>query len=299
MMYMIVAVSDVHLGTAHIPSLTSPDRVQFKRFLLYLRDDLQPDHLVLNGDIDDLWRRNIRTLTRENYDIYNLLAELRDEDIQLHYLLGNHDWYARRDRGGKISRYNEPYYDTEYLEERSLTIPEPAEELSLTTHETNYKFMHGHQFDEKQQRWLFDYLALTDGDAIGDEMEYAWVIAKELRGSSNTFRRVRQLIANRIGNTLDEQVEQMDVAESGREAKLGIDPGTAMITTRNKSKIDWLCIGHTHIAGIEPDPISANGGVANSGTWKGGKDTYLLLEERPSLMDWNNGSPSKLESQPG
>ena len=80
---MIVAVSDTHLGTAHLDSI-DPDRDEFKQFLKYLRDDLQPTHLVLNGDIEDFWRRDMRTLTRENYDVFTRLRELRDAGIEVH-----------------------------------------------------------------------------------------------------------------------------------------------------------------------------------------------------------------------
>lgn len=295
---MIVVVSDIHLGTAHIPTITPPDRKQFKNFLRYLRDDLRPDHLVLNGDIDDLWRRNIRTITRENYDIYNLLAELRarPNPIKVHYILGNHDWYAQRDRAGKMSKYIDKYYDIEYKE----MIPTPTEKETLRTHGTTYAFRHGHQFDEEQLHpWIFNQLALADGDAIGEEMEYSYMFYKqigksykEIRSESLTrsAKRIADLISDRKKGSLDEQVEKMDIAESGREDELGIAPGNSLDQVR-ESSVDWLCLGHTHRAGIKADPTSANGGVANSGAWKGGTDTYLILEESPRLMDWNDGNP--------
>lgn len=290
---MIVVVSDIHLGTAHIPTLIPPDRDEFKSFLRYLRDDLQPDHLVLNGDIDDLWRRNIRTLTRENYDIYSLLAEIRDNKTKVHYILGNHDWYAHRDRSGRISKYNERYYDTEYLEEHSLRIPEPIEELKLTTHKTDYRFMHGHQFDQEQlHQWIFDQLALIDGDAFGDEMESTHLWLKEIRDNPLSLEKVRRLIFDFKKGPSAKQIKKMDVTESEREASLGIAIGNSLDVLKKPPSTDWLCIGHSHCPGIEADPTS-NGGVVNSGAWIGGMDTYLILEQSPRIMEWNNGEPTE------
>lgn len=124
-----VVVSDVHLGVKkQHGNVTPPDRNQFKQFLIALRDRKLDDfrdvnHLILNGDIEDLWRRHLRTLTRENYDIYNLLYEIKEKtNIQVHYVRGNHDAYARHDRSEPIASTNPEYYNTEHDEKFRLTI---------------------------------------------------------------------------------------------------------------------------------------------------------------------------------
>lgn len=286
----IVVVSDIHLGTEGIDGVVPPNRDHFKNFLrkfpekLEPKLDLKPKHLVLNGDIDDLWRRNIRTLTRENYDIYNLLAELRKNEVEIHYILGNHDWYARRDRMSRSRDQRENYYDTNY---------EP--ECELKTHGTSYKFKHGYEFDRVvwgfartaerigggDPHRLFDRLAEFDGDVYGDRQEQLW-------------NRVRRFLPPRVDlSQFGPMLEQLDA--ENRKHELGIAPGRAMATVRKDDSIHWLCIGHTHVPGIRSDSSVENGGVANSGAWEGGNDTFLLLEKSPGLWRWNNGDPEQVD----
>ncbi len=276
---MIVVVSDTHLGTEHLRSVT-PDREEFKRFLRYLKDDLRPTHLVLNGDIEDFWRRDMRTLTRENYDVFALLKEVRDSGIGVHYVRGNHDWYARKDvelRNHRGDDEIERYYDTEY-----------AERLTMTTHGTTYTFMHGHQFDPVQDEWYFDKLAVISTDAIGATFSEKWAIFSEVEGVTGILRAMLKLTADRIkGRAWDRRIAEMD--RCGHDHDLDDHPPAAERYVEAHSRTDWLCIGHTHCAGVSDDT-----NVANSGAWLNDEDTYLLLEERPRLMDWNDGDPTPI-----
>ena len=302
----IVVVSDIHLGTGHIEKITPPNRDEFKDFLRYFPEKLddEPKHLVLNGDFDDLWRRNTRTITRENSDVYNLLSDLQNEkEIDVHYILGNHDWYARRDRQGEISMHNEQTYASEY-----------KEIIYRQTHGTRYKFMHGHQFDHTLKKILklissqldmdieeekvFDFLAEVDGDVFGNKMEEWWQFFKSNRSRFSRSPSIRWLQKNlnkrkwrRERRRLESQTKMLAVAESNRKSKLGVEPGGAMDDVRRDPNADWLCIGHTHFDGIVEDSNVTNGGVANSGTWKGGNSTFLVLKEEPTLWEWNNGQP--------
>ncbi|GEM_PF-1244999 len=286
----IVAVSDVHLGTAHIEGITPPDRGRFEEFLREFPDVLgsvlgtTPGHLVLNGDVDDLWRRNVRTLTRENYDIYGLLADLRERGIEVHYVLGNHDWYARRDREGAGGRSGVSYYDTDY-----------EERVRLATNGTNYTFVHGYQFDRlilgfaramgfSPPEDVFDVLAEFDGDVYGNGQERLWNRIRRFGEYRYDFSRFRSLL------------EQVDVDGGERKRDLGVAPRGAMRSARRDPDTDWLCIGHTHVGGIEPDPSVENGGVANSGAWKGAEDSFLVLEATPGLWSWNDDDPVRLET---
>ena len=148
---MIVVVSDTHLGTEHLNS-TSANREAFTTFLSYVREELHPTDLVLNGDIEDLWRRDMRTVTRDDFDVFAELKACRERGIDVHYVLGNHDWYARKD----IRAGQEQFYETDY-----------RTALTLEYETTTYAFLHGHQFDPIQEPWYFDKLALVTDDVIG------------------------------------------------------------------------------------------------------------------------------------
>ncbi len=266
---MIVAVSDVHLGVAGLESLAS-GRTEFRRFLRHLRDEARPDHLVLNGDVEDLWRRDMRTLTRENYDVFTLLSELRDAGIGVHYVLGNHDWYARRDARAR----GEPYYETEY-----------DAELTLETDGTAYAFLHGHQFDPLQREWYFDKLALVSDDAVGATFSKKWAVVADADDNVELAKTLGKLLYDRISEgSWDRRVLEMDRCET--DLDLGVEPPGSARYVRSRPEVDWLCIGHTHEAGI-----AGSGNVANSGAWLGDRHTYLELTDEPRLMEWNEGDP--------
>ena len=269
---MIVAVSDVHLGVAGLESLAS-GRAEFRRFLRHLRDEVRPDHLVLNGDVEDLWRRDLRTLTRENYDVFSLLSELRAAGIAVHYVLGNHDWYARHDARAR----EEPYYETEY-----------AVDLTLETDGPAYPFLHGHQFDPVPREWYFDKLALVSDDAVGAAFSEKWAVVADADDNVDLAVTVGKLLYDRITQgSWDHRVLEMDRCET--DLQLGVQPpGSARYVASNPDT-DWLCLGHTHEAGIAED---AN--VANSGSWLGDRHTYLMLTDAPRLMEWNDGDPSEV-----
>jgi len=273
---MIVAVSDTHLGTAHLDG-ADPDRDAFKRFLRYLRDDLRPTHVVFNGDIEDFWRRDMRTLTREDYDVFDLAAELRRAGIGTHYVLGNHDWYARRDVAVADGASDGRYYDTDY-----------AERLRLATDGTAYTFMHGHQFDPLQDEWYFDTLALISTDAVGASLSTLWAIVSRADGVLDAPGIVRKLASDRLRRgSWAERTAEMDRCRNPYDAGDAPFPGEYVA---EHPDTDWLCVGHTHRATIRE---GAN--VANSGAWLDGRNTYLVLEERPRLMDWNGGDPTVMD----
>lgn len=282
---MIVAVSDTHLGTEHLDSV-DPDREAFKRFLRYLETDLQPTHLVLNGDIEDFWRRDMRTLTRENYDVFGQLRDLQAAGTAVHYVLGNHDWYARKDvavhrRPDDDGAESDRYYDSGY-----------PDRLTISTHGTSYTFMHGHQFDPLQDEWYFDKLAVISTDSLGATFSEKWALFSEVDGPTGVVRALAKLASDRMRlGTWESRLGKMDRCG---DHDPDVSPRAAERYAAAHPDTDWLCIGHTHCAGIEAD---AN--VANSGAWLDGRDTYLVLTDRPRLMAWNDGDPKRIAGEPG
>ena len=269
---MIIAISDTHLGTDHLGP-TFNNREDVKAFLRFLRDNHQPDHLVLNGDIEDLWRRDMRTLTRENFDIFHLLQELQDGGTAVHYVLGNHDWYARKDvRRGRVS-----YYVNDY-----------AESLTLTDAGTSYTFMHGHQFDPLQDEWYFDKLALVSDDAFGSKFSHLWEIYSETRDLADAAATTKRLVIDRLTRgRWQQRIERMDRCQTGCDATAELHAAHNYAETMLDT--DVICTGHTHIPSISTD-----GRTANSGAWVGNRTTYLEINDGIRLLDWNDGNPQEL-----
>lgn len=84
----------------------------------------------------------------------------------IHYILGNHGWYAKRDQ--------DRYYATNYEKEKTLTA-----------YDTNYTFRHGYHFDKyilsfaraagfSPPEDVFNVLAEFDGDIYGNHQERLW-----------------------------------------------------------------------------------------------------------------------------
>ena len=266
---MIVVVSDTHLGTEDSSS-ASANREAFTEFLSHVRDELRPTDLVLNGDIEDLWRRDMRSVTRDDFDVFATLQECREAGIDVHYVLGNHDWYARKD----IEAGRRQFYETDY-----------HRELTLDYGTTSYAFLHGHQFDPLQDPWYFDKLALVSNDVIGATFSQKWAMYTEARSYLSALKTAFKLYRDRIARgKLEDRVAEMDVCQTGCNAREQYRDTRRYL--REKPDVDVICTGHTHHAAI-----SADESVANSGSWVGEETTYLVLEAEPKLMDWNDADP--------
>ncbi|MFW9768986.1 MAG: metallophosphoesterase [Candidatus Thorarchaeota archaeon] len=128
---MIVAVSDIHLGS-HKENRTG--------FLEFIREYLRPNQedisqIVLLGDILDLWRNTNSKVLLENLDI---LAELSHLEMEKCYLAGNHDFAVvslLRQISSSISR------------DSAGVLDNVSETLELNIDGLKVKLMHGHQID--------------------------------------------------------------------------------------------------------------------------------------------------------
>ncbi len=266
---MIVVVSDAHLGTEDLSS-ASANREAFTEFLSHVRDELRPTDLVLNGDIEDLWRRDMRSVTRDDFDVFATLQECREAGIDVHYVLGNHDWYARKD----VDAGRRQFYETDYYRE-----------LTLDYGTTSYAFLHGHQFDPLQDPWYFDKLALVSNDVIGATFSQKWAMYTEASSYLSALKTAFKLYRDRIvRGKFEDRVAEMDVCQTGCNAREQYRDTRRYL--REKPDVDVICTGHTHHAAI-----SADESVANSGSWVGEETTYLVLEAEPKLMDWNDADP--------
>lgn len=82
----LVVISDVHLGTygCRAEELTH-----------YLKS-IQPDKLVLNGDIIDIWQFNKRYWPKSHMQVLKEIVKLVAKETPVYYLTGNHDEMLRK-----------------------------------------------------------------------------------------------------------------------------------------------------------------------------------------------------------
>ena len=124
----VVIISDVHLGTygCHAEEL-----------LLYLKS-IQPEILVLNGDIIDIWQFNKNYFPKSHMKVVKHLMKFIGNGVKVYYIPGNHDETLRRFAGFELG---------------SFSI---RNKVVLKLHNTKAWIFHGDVFDVTMQhsRWL-------------------------------------------------------------------------------------------------------------------------------------------------
>jgi len=128
---MIIAVADLHLGSQMANKSGFSDFIS--EYLEPNQDDIS--HIVLLGDILDLWRETNSQVLLQNLDV---LTEIGRLDMKKHYLVGNHD-----------------YAIFSFLSQSKSSVPpesagvldQVSETLELTDDGLKLKFIHGHQVD--------------------------------------------------------------------------------------------------------------------------------------------------------
>ncbi len=123
-----VVISDVHLGTygCHAEALLS-----------YLKS-IETDHLILNGDIIDVWQFSKRYWPKSHMMVIKHIVGLMGKGVRVTYITGNHDEMLRKFAGFELG---------------SLVI---VNKLTLKMRDGHAWFFHGDVFDVTMQhsKWL-------------------------------------------------------------------------------------------------------------------------------------------------
>ena len=91
----IAVISDVHLGTYG----SRP-----KELLNYLKT-INPETLILNGDIIDIWQFNKRYFPKSHMKVIKYITSLLSKGTKVYYVTGNHDEMLRKFKGFKIGSF--------------------------------------------------------------------------------------------------------------------------------------------------------------------------------------------------
>jgi UDP-2,3-diacylglucosamine pyrophosphatase LpxH len=92
----LVVISDVHLGTYGCHA---------KELLRYLKS-IEPRHLVLNGDIVDIWQFSKRYWPKSHMKVIKHITSLITKGVKVTYITGNHDEMLRRFSGFEIGTFS-------------------------------------------------------------------------------------------------------------------------------------------------------------------------------------------------
>lgn len=88
----IAVISDVHLGTFGCRA---------KQLLTYL-NSIEPNKLILNGDIIDIWQFNKRYFPKSHLSVIKKIMNFAANGTEVIYITGNHDEMLRKFSGSEI-----------------------------------------------------------------------------------------------------------------------------------------------------------------------------------------------------
>lgn len=91
----ISIVSDIHLGTYGSKA----------KELLYYLNSIDPDILILNGDIIDVWQFSKHYFPNSHLAVIQKLLTMVSEGKRIYYITGNHDEVLRKFKGFKMGNF--------------------------------------------------------------------------------------------------------------------------------------------------------------------------------------------------
>lgn len=92
----LVVISDIHLGTFGC---------QAKALLSYLKS-IDPEKIILNGDIIDIWQFNKRYWPKAHMKVIKQLLSYITQGKEIYYLVGNHDEMLRKFLGFQMEKFS-------------------------------------------------------------------------------------------------------------------------------------------------------------------------------------------------
>jgi len=241
-----IVVSDLHLGTA------DSQKDAFIDFIDGLEDDVCD--LVLLGDIFDFWRRDAVGVLLENADVIHKLLSLEPR-VNVFFVVGNHDFH--------LIEFPESHFG------RKFNL---CRDLSLEYGKTKYRFIHGHQLENKRFKTLEIYEIFADkmcmagddlgwaADAIWKNVEVGWSIKDKIwhfLGSSSPW--------------IKEKIDEITSTPENRNLKKLEEYAVELIDQRYPG--EFLVYGHTHESFVMEEKK-----IANTGSWVESPATYLEID---------------------
>ena len=219
----VVVISDVHLGTYGSRA---------KELVVYMKS-IQPKHVILNGDIIDIWQFNKRFFPKAHVKVIKQVLNWVMDGVKVTYITGNHDEMLRRFVGFKMG---------------SFTI---ENKMLLELGKEQAWIFHGDVFDVTMQhsKWLAKMGAVGYDALILINNFCNWV-------SENIMKRGRISLSKKIKNSVKGALKFIDDFEQT----------AADIAIHNR--YDYVVCGHIH----HPQKRTVSNGngevmYLNSGDW--------------------------------
>lgn len=248
----VVVISDVHLGTFGCRA---------KELYKYLRS-IQPETLVLNGDIIDIWQFRKRYFPKQHLKVIQQIISLASNGTQVYYLTGNHDEMLRK--------FSDASFGNIHL----------ADKLVLKLGQKKAWIFHGDIFDASIQnaKWIaklggWGYDLLISINSLSN-----WCLEK--------MGQERYSFSKMIKNSVKKAVKYITDFEN-TAAELAID-----------QKYDYVICGHIHQPQLRN--ISRKNGncvYLNSGDWVENLTSLEYHNEKWSLFQYQDETFNKVADE--
>lgn len=198
----ILVLSDLHLGTFGCHA---------KELIAYL-ESVNPQKIILNGDIIDIWNFKKRYFPKDHFKVIELFLERLQDGVEIYYLTGNHDDMLRR------------------LSDINLVRFKLLDKLVLRIDSKMYWFFHGDVFDASIQhaKWV--------AKLGGKGYDLLIRINRLVNMVLNKLGRPSMSLSKAIKNNVKKAVKYMSDFETVA-AELAADQG-----------YDYVICGHIHLA---------------------------------------------------
>lgn len=218
----VVVISDVHLGT----------RGCHARELLKYMKSIQPEKVILNGDIIDIWQFKKSYFPKAHMQVIKQIASWMTKGVKIYYVTGNHDEMLRKFVGFKMG---------------SLKI---VNKVVLKLDGSKVWFFHGDVFDVTMQhsKWLAK-LGANGYDLLIILNRLVNHISEKLgRGKISLSKRIKNSVKSAVKFINDFETVAADIAIM--------------------NEYDYVVCGHIHQPEMR-EITNARGSVIylNSGDW--------------------------------
>jgi UDP-2,3-diacylglucosamine pyrophosphatase LpxH len=182
----LAIISDVHLGTFGC---------QAKELLQYL-NSIEPEILILNVDIIDIWQFSKHYWPTSHMMVVNHIIDLISKGTKIYYITGNHDEMLRKFVGFKISNFS------------------IVNKLVLTIDKKKTWIFHGDVFDVtmKHSKWLAKLGAIGYDTLILINHAFNWYRQKIGKEKYSFSQKVKDSVKSAVKFINDFETTAADIA---------------------------------------------------------------------------------------
>lgn len=265
----VIVVGDVHLGYNDKESGVKSNTQEFKDFIDNKVPQINPDTLVINGDLIELWRSSFQEILVNYSSIIQSINELTEQDIDIVFVPGNHDQrmlsLGRDIIGSPFSDWN------------------VTEEYFFESGDKKFVAVHGHKTDSiNRSKLQNNALSLTSG-STGETLSEAWSFALD-RPILGWFIKRDTIIGSQSHDSFVSDpvlasrpnLRVLSHIKNPRQLSEDDSKGRfARSIALLKQKYDRNIIGgHTHVREEQPEE-----GYYNPGDWLETDTGYVVVED--------------------